>query len=164
MRNSLVIFFASLFIAACSLSTGPSPANNFPATQTARAVETLEWTGVDVPEALAGTHWELEKLEGRDLIPGTHITLTFESKELSGNAGCNDYTTTFLNSPGNNFGTGITVITVMLYSHIPPAEITEQEDSYMDVLGRVRDFELSENRLVLKDVGGNIVLEYQSSE
>ena len=52
----------------------------------------------------------------------------------------------------------------MLCSHIPPAEITEQEDSYMDVLGRVRDFELSENRLVLKDGGGNIILEYQSSE
>jgi heat shock protein HslJ len=106
LRSSLVSFFASLFLAACSLSTGPTPANNFPATQTAKAVATLKWTGVDVPDVLARTHWKLEKLEGHDLIPGTYITLAFENKELSGNAGCNDYTTTFLNSPGNNFGTG----------------------------------------------------------
>jgi heat shock protein HslJ len=47
-----------------------------------------------------GTTWDLKFISPElayweALIPDTHITITFDGEQLSGNAGCNDYSTTY---------------------------------------------------------------------
>ncbi len=57
----------------------------------AEPAETVLATPSPSPATLIGTRWEVLKLDGADLIPGTSITLAFGEGTVTGFGGCNGF-------------------------------------------------------------------------
>jgi heat shock protein HslJ len=87
---------------------------------------------------LAGTHWELVSLNGKDLIKGTAITLEFTDTYLGGQMGCNGYggspdTGSYRAKTNGTFELiSPFAVTVQLCSN--PEGIMEQESEYIHTL------------------------------
>lgn len=96
---------------------------------------------------LMGDEWVVEDIGGT-LIDGSRPTLDFGvDGRLAGRASCNAFTTTYTLT-GESLTIGTTATTMM--SCAP--ELIEQEKRFLDILQRVRRFDITENgALVLED-------------
>jgi heat shock protein HslJ len=116
-------------------------------------------------EELAATEWELVFLNGKDLIEGTAITLVFAETYLGGQMGCNGYggtadTGKYLAKGDGSFTLGSPfAVTVQLCSE--PPGIMEQEAAYIEVFQTAAHFEITGDRLELKNQAGEVLLVYQ---
>ena len=98
------------------------------------------------PARLLGSRWQLTSLDGKDLLPGTDITLAFAVGKVSGHAGCRDYWATYDAS-------GDDLHFVYLEMVSTDCELTDalltQEGEYTTMLGWVDHYRLQDNRLEL---------------
>jgi heat shock protein HslJ len=119
-------------------------------------------------DALAGTRWLLETLNGHALIPDSRITLTFGENGpggMGGSAGCNSYgmlfelvdsrivRLRFLNIVGL-----VTDLLCLRQDLMADEDLMEQEREYLATLDSVMTYEISDGRLELKNQAGEVVL------
>jgi heat shock protein HslJ len=105
---------------------------------------------------LSGTDWTLESLNGDELIPGTTITISFDSKYMKGNAGCNCYNHEVkLHTDGT-----ITFVNGLVYDLLctEPDGVMDQETKYLHLLGSAVSYSRSNGYLEMKNANGDTVL------
>jgi heat shock protein HslJ len=105
--------------------------------------------------ALRDTAWELESLVGKDLLPGTTITLKFSDDQVSGSAGCNQYGGSY-QAGENSLGVGDVFWTEM--GCLEPEGILEQEGLYLATLTAAAKYQITADRLKIFDEVGAQVL------
>ncbi|MCB8984580.1 MAG: META domain-containing protein [Ardenticatenaceae bacterium] len=106
---------------------------------------------------LAGTSWQLQSLQGAEVLADTAITAVFGSDgTLSGNAGCNTYSTSYTVD-----GSSLT-INPMIISTMMACEdsIMQQETSYLAVLPTAVSWAVDGDTLTLSDASGAALLVY----
>jgi heat shock protein HslJ len=120
-----------------------------------------------VPPDLADTAWELDTLNGRDLIEGTHITLFFGEEHLGGSMTCNGYgggpdSGSYTATEGGSMTVPQLAVTLQLCSE--PQGIMEQESAYVDALLGAATYQVDGDRLQIADGTGEAVLVYARQE
>jgi heat shock protein HslJ len=123
----------------------------------------------EIDLALLGRSWRLETLKGQALIPNSRITATFSETNVvsrfyvHGNAGCNPYS--FPLELEKNQITHLTPSQDAGYRRISEcAGLMEQEEEYIAALLSVASYEVSYERLELKNQAGEAVLVFRSGE
>ena len=130
--------------------------------RTADGALVANYKAVKAP-GLPGTAWDVINYNnGNEAVVsvniGTNITAVFnEDGTLSGNAGCNNYTTSY-QIDGDNITIGSAATTRMLCPE--PEGIMEQEQEYFRALATVYTFNISDNQLRLQNGFGDVVLQY----
>lgn len=109
---------------------------------------------------LAGTKWELKELEGRKLLEGTRITLTFQNEGLAGNAGCNSYSASRVKLGNGTIETSAISATEMACGK-SEGGVMSQEQRYLQALGGAASYKLVEDRLEMRDVAGDKTLLFE---
>ena len=115
---------------------------------------------------LAGTSWvvvtiydtELEELV--EVLPDTNLTMAFGARGgLSGSAGCNTYSASYL-VDGSQLTTTPPIATSRICAE--PDGIMEQEDVFLDALELADSFVLDDIELQLLDAAGDPLLELEA--
>jgi heat shock protein HslJ len=91
------------------------------------------------------------------VLPGTEITATFRDGQVSGSAGCNDYTAGYVLA-----GSALRVspaAATQAFCPEPPG-VMDQEAAYLQALGRVARYDLTGDDLTLRDAAGAVLLAY----
>lgn len=107
-----------------------------------------------VGNPLLDTSWQLQRMNGIDVIPGTLVTAIFgDGGNLSGSGGCNTYSGQYSVN-----GSSITVSNVIFSrNYCPePEGIMEQETAFANVLGSASGFSLENNRLIIRGTQGQL--------
>jgi heat shock protein HslJ len=134
MRTSIA-FTLLLLIAACA----PLPDANHP----------------DTAASLEGTSWTVTAIRGDAPIAGSNLTLQFAGGSATGNGGCNQYRAPFTTS-GSTLTFGPALSTNRACAE---AARNSQETAYLDALSRVTAYEISGDRLILRNTGNGTLLE-----
>ncbi len=91
------------------------------------------------PPTLEGTNWVLEKT-----LPGTSITVTFQEGEISGFAGCNNYTGTYTIA-----GANLTIGGLQTTQQACSPEVMAQEELYLAGFATAFRYAIADGRLTL---------------
>jgi heat shock protein HslJ len=116
--------------------------------------------------SLENRSWALESylnLEGvlTERLENSEITADFQDGQLIGNAGCNNYFASY-QVDGSNLTIGSLASTEM-YCMDPPA-LMDQEITYLAVLESAMSYQLVEDRLIILDAEGQIILTFNPAE
>ena len=105
---------------------------------------------------LAATRWSLVRLNGQAPIPTSEpITLEFETGgRAGGNSGCNSYGATYVSRGGS---LTLTEMVSTLRACVDPS-LNAQEAAYLAALAAVVEYEVTGDRLILRDAGGTVEL------
>jgi heat shock protein HslJ len=113
------------------------------------------------PLPLEGTAWRLDGIgSGTDVVSstlaGTEVTATFdEARHVGGFSGCNTYTGSYATD-----GEAITIGKIVS-THIGCApDVSDQEASFFDALGRAASFQIQGSTLALLDDQGGFLLSF----
>lgn len=112
---------------------------------------------------LADTMWSLTELEGRELLEGTKITLTFQNEGLAGNAGCNSYSASRVKL-GNGTIEVSTISATEMACGKSEGGVMSQEQRYLRALGGAVSYRLVEDRLELRNGAGEKTLLFQKEK
>ena len=104
-----------------------------------------------------GTDWVLTAMSGATLVADSKITLKFEQGSASGSAGCNQYRSTYTTN-GSKLEFGITSSTKRACL---AQAMNVQETAYLGALTKVAAYEISADRLTLRDGAGSTLLEFE---
>ena len=116
--------------------------------------ETVLIYNVAEPKSLTGNLWQvLSYNNGKEavvsVIISTELTAVFDEEgQLSGSAGCNNYSAAF-EVDGEMINIGPAITTRMACSD--PEGIMEQEMEYLAALGMASSYQFEDDRLVLLD-------------
>jgi heat shock protein HslJ len=100
---------------------------------------------------LTGTIWNLSSFFGKELVPGSGITVEFTSDgKIGGSSGCNRYVGTY-KADGNSLLISSPLASTMMACS---QEIMAQETAYLQALGEVRSFTVARDQLTLEAAGG----------
>jgi heat shock protein HslJ len=91
-------------------------------------------------------------------LPGTKLTATFADGKLSGNAGCNPYTTTYRAERGT---VEIAPLAAGEMLCDTPEGIMDQERTYLEALPAAASYELAGSNLTLLAADGTIVATFE---
>jgi heat shock protein HslJ len=108
------------------------------------------------PAGLDGTSWTLTAIRGNPVVAGSSVTLEFAQDDASGNGGCNQYRGAF-STEGSTLSIGPTIATKRACAD---RAMNAQETAYLEALSHTAKYEISGNRLVLRDAGNGALLEY----
>jgi heat shock protein HslJ len=120
---------------------------------------------ITVVNGLTASQWTLLSYSSPETgyqtpIPGTQITARFEANgNLSGSAGCNDYSGGFTAYDETLQIGGLTSSRTACGD---PPGIMEQESTYLSLLGRAARFTISAGQLSVFDSAGNRILVYNA--
>ena len=105
--------------------------------------------------ALEGTEWRLVTLNRQAPLAGTVITARFSQGQISGSSGCNSYfgSYTLRGSALQIQGLGGTEMACL-----EPQGVMEQEQIFLQTLGEVAGYQLTDDQLTLQDAQSNAVL------
>ena len=107
-----------------------------------------------------GGSWSLVTLDGEPLITGTTITANFESGQVTGAAGCNQYFASY-STAGTTLSIGGAGSTKMYCTSLEG--VMEQEGLYLSLLQKASSFSLEEGKLVVRDLSGESILVFASA-
>jgi putative lipoprotein len=108
--------------------------------------------------ALEGTSWILA-----DTLPGTEVKALFENGQVSGSAGCNSYSGTYVTTTVggvNKIRLGPLASTMMMCEEA----VMEQEGAYLAALQSARSYQVEENILALTYADGTLLFEGEPVE
>ena len=108
--------------------------------------------GTNQSADLEGTAWELVAYGGQAPIGMTLPTLAFQEGQISGNASCNSFGGSF-EVKGDRLSFGPMFMTEMFC--MDPEGVMDQESQYLQMLGSVERFEITDGQLVLFTSGGD---------
>ena len=92
-----------------------------------------------------------------NVLPGTQVTIEFVGSQVSGNAGCNDYSASF-NLDGDRISFYNAGITKKFCT--TPDGIMAQETEYLGALQSVTTYRIVDDRLQMFDIKGQTVVIY----
>ncbi|MDJ0694522.1 META domain-containing protein [Mastigocoleus sp. MO_188.B34] len=92
--------------------------------------------------------WILKSGIGAQLLPNTKITAEFKGGRLSGNGGCNQYNASYQQPQDDGFGK-IHIGKIASTKIFCSEEINSQESSYFQALQQVREYELTDEDLIM---------------
>lgn len=130
----------------------------------AEPAETVLASPSPSPSGLVGTNWEVMRLDGADLVPGTSITLAFGEGTVTGFGGCNGYgsaevdgklTYGWYRTDGDRLSIGQVMSTWKRCAD----GIGEQETRYFEALKSVQRFALAGDGLKLFGVDDTPLVE-----
>jgi heat shock protein HslJ len=112
------------------------------------------------PGGLDATSWNLESYAENggnvvDVLPGSVVMLDFQATQVSGSAGCNNYSGSYQTS-GGNIEFGPMAATRKMCAQ--PLGIMEQESAYLAALEAAAEYDLGGNRLEIKNDRGDVTL------
>jgi heat shock protein HslJ len=110
---------------------------------------------------LDGTEWVLTSLNGRNLIPGTDITLNFDQGKATGFAGCNAYGGPYTASEGT---LKIDEFTITVMACLGPEGVMQQEKTYTEALRNAAAYRMVGDRLEIANNVGVITLAFAKKE
>jgi Heat shock protein len=113
-------------------------------------------TDTSNPPGLDGTDWTLTSMSGKAPVGGS-ITLKFEQGNASGSAGCNQYNGAYTTS-GSTIELGPIAATKRACLE---QALNVQETAYLNALSKVAKYDVSGDRLMLRDAGGTTLLEFE---
>lgn len=109
---------------------------------------------------LEGVLWKLESIAATNglapVLPDSQATAQFIAGQVGGNASCNTYFGTY-QLDGSSLTIEMGGSTMMACQ---PPEMMQQEIAHLTALGQTASYEITGDRLVLKDAGGNAILAY----
>jgi heat shock protein HslJ len=106
---------------------------------------------------LDGTSWTLIRLQGKDLIPETKATLTFEGDQIGGIASCNRYFGS-VTLEKDSFLVGMVGSTEMWC--MEPEGVMEQETAFLKALSSVARYSVENDELTLYDADEQALLAF----
>ena len=109
----------------------------------------------DTTAGLEGTSWTVNAIRGDAPIAGSNLTLQFAGGSATGNSGCNQYRAPFTTS-GATLTLGPALSTKRACAE---GARNAQETAYLGALSRVTTYEVSGDRLILRDTGHEALLE-----
>jgi len=176
MKNFMVFVILMVFIlAACAPATptpestlSPAPTNTLVPPPTETPIHPIpsqspRATSEVLPVAndpLNNTNWILQSLYGHSPLKDTTITLAFADGRAAGESGCNTY---FNGGETMKYKISAHGDLKIYFVHTgrlcpSPQGVMEQEKTYFKALSSVSGYNLTENRLELKDESGDIIL------
>ena len=110
---------------------------------------------------LEGTQWTLDSYltserEFVGVLPDTEITLTFESGEVKGSAGCNSYFGSY-EVEADGLSVAPLASTEM---YCPPDELMDQEGAYLAALQSAASYQIADQQLRIANAEGETVLAF----
>lgn len=114
------------------------------------------------PAALENTEWQAAGINnGKGGVVSTATTYLsmamFAAGQLSGMGGCNQFTATY-ETEGDQITIGPAAATRMFCNE--PEGIMDQEQQYLEALGRASTFSLTPEKLELRDEGGSLQVSF----
>jgi heat shock protein HslJ len=114
---------------------------------------------------LDGTNWQMTSYQDANgnmvnILPGTVVTAQFQSTNVSGIAGCNNFNGTY-ELDGNNLTFGPLATTRKLCAD--PLGVMDQESAYLADLSQVQSYKKSNTKLEMQDNRGKTLLEFASA-
>lgn len=106
--------------------------------------QSLRGCGGNPASLLEGESWLVEDLDGKGIIDHSHMTLEFKGNKLSGSAGCNSYTTSFVLG-----GEGLSLATMAVTQKSCAESLMTQEDRFLSILQSVARFSFDETGALL---------------
>ncbi len=104
--------------------------------------------------------WLLVSMAGQAVIPGSQITADFNTGQVAGISGCNNYNAPYeMNDANLTMGEAAT--TRMACAE--PQGVMEQETQYLSLLGSVASYRIEGRQMSLLDAGGQVVLVYEAA-
>jgi len=110
--------------------------------------------------ALENTAWELESLNGNDVLPGTTITIEFSGDQISGSAGCNHYGGSY---QARESRLNVSDLFWTEMGCLEPEGILEQEQAYLDALSAAARYQIDGEGLEIFDNAGTRILVFVTS-
>lgn len=112
-------------------------------------------------DALLNSEWELDELNGRDVLDDVSVTMNLkDDEELSGSGGCNRYTGTWQTDENYEITIEATGATMMACEE----PILSQEQAFLEALAAAVTFDLERDELELYDAEGKEVAEFERLE
>jgi heat shock protein HslJ len=109
---------------------------------------------------LDGTSWEMTSYRDAngdmtEILAGTVVTALFQSADVSGIAGCNNFSSSYQVDGKNLTFSAVTTTRQMCAT---PIGIMQQEDAFLSDLSQVQSFKISDGQLELEDEKGKTIL------
>ena len=101
---------------------------------------------------LPGTSWTVSSMNGQAPLAGTSLTLAFADTAVSGNGGCNQFSGSY-SVNGNSISIGSLSTTGALCG----ADIDQQEQQYLALLGSADSYQLDSGQLILFSAGSEVL-------
>jgi len=140
MKFNLTLFSVVMTLALLMSACAASPTDNAP--------------------DLKGTSWVLAQVQGKDIVPGSLPTISFEDGRVSGNASCNSFGGDYTQKGGKlTFGMMMSTMMACLDNGV-----MEQEQAYLAALNNVTSFKIVDGQLHLLDGDGNTVLHFSAQD
>lgn len=110
-------------------------------------------------DALTANIWLLTELGGEAPLPDTNITAEFDDEgRVSGNAGCNNYSTSY-EVDGDQIAFGEVVGSTMM---LCPDPVMVQEVVYLEALKNSATYEIVDDELALLDANGDALARFEA--
>jgi heat shock protein HslJ len=110
---------------------------------------------------LPGSSWELTSLQGQTLLPGSRIKLEFGDQWFSGFSGCNYYGgSAESGASGASDGGALKILGISVTAIGCAEDIMTQEKAYLDAFVSSATYEVTGDRLKLRDATGRTILTY----
>jgi heat shock protein HslJ len=147
---AVVLVLSLAFLAACyppsNLPSGsPSTSPSTPSGGTSTSGGTILPTDV-----IEGIDWQLVSVGGAPAVPGSQATMTLNGGTVSGTAGCNRYSGSYVLGPGDALKFGQIAMTQMACA----APVMAQEQAFATALGATASAVSTGGTLLLKDASG----------
>ena len=101
--------------------------------------------------------WALDSYANLEVLPGTAITLQFQAGQIAGFSGCNSYTGTYTATDNGDGTYSITVTGLVGTGMMCPADIMDQEQTYLGILSSVTMAQSQGNVLTLSSPQSSLV-------
>ena len=98
---------------------------------------------------LHGTRWSLLEIDGKKILPWSHVSLNFDKDAASGSGGCNHYGASYLIEQPRKISF-LEICPTMMNYPFPPG-VTAQEKRYIESLSESAKYEMSAGGLILYD-------------
>lgn len=117
----------------------------------------------DVPPStatLTGTMWDLKTIDNQAAPTERPLTISFDDTRMSGYSGCNRYFGNYTSSNDGVFSTGPIGATKMACI----GEQGQQEQHYLELLGKASQYAVSRGQLHLLDTNRKILLVFGAAK
>ncbi|MGW8249862.1 MAG: Gmad2 immunoglobulin-like domain-containing protein [Anaerolineales bacterium] len=104
--------------------------------------------------------WLLASLGGQEVLPGTQVTAEFTEGQVSGGAGCNQYSAPYETSD-SSLTVGAAATTRMACEE--PQGVMDQETQYLNLLSSAATYRIEQRQLSILDASQQVVLVYNAA-
>ena len=101
--------------------------------------------------------WALDSYANLGVLPGTAITLQFQAGQVAGFSGCNSYTGSYTAMDNGDGTYSVTVTGVVGTGMMCPADIMDQEQTYLGILSSITLAQIQGNVLTLSSPQSSLV-------